>query len=84
MPIETSKSGTTVYTGEKGIKLFQLRALLSALKLQAKGIRMTRHLSATTAGRRLGFKGRTAEAMIPEVEEAIRELDPQVTRIEEA
>lgn len=82
MPIETSEHGSIAVTGESGMQLFRLLWLRQALKLAIIGIKMTRHMSAMEAGRNLGFKGRTAKAMLPAVEAAIAELNPKVVRVE--
>lgn len=66
-----STGSATVVTGYH-IELYQLLALKGALNLQVQGIRVGR-VSATRAGQALGFTGRTAKAMIPQVEARIAE-----------
>ena len=61
------------------ISYYQLLVLRSALKLHVKGMRMSRGMSAMKAGRRLGFTGRTAAAMLPQVEAAIEALSNKET-----
>jgi hypothetical protein len=56
-------------------------ALRRSLKLHLVGLKS--RLSPIAAAKQLGFKGKTARALLPEVEAAIEELNKQVTRIVE-
>lgn len=80
MPIEI-REGSTSITGEKGMAFYRLAALVSALELQAVGLKMTRGISASTIARRdYGLKGSLPKL----IEQATRlrdEASAQVTRV---
>lgn len=79
--IEKTEGGALVMTG-KGIDLYQLLALRSALKLEMKGLRMSRHMSALKAAKAItGLKSSKREAQLAEVERLIATLEPKVTRV---
>ena len=44
MPVEITKNGTTIITGQ-AIDYFRMRTLLSGLKLELKGLKMSRGVS---------------------------------------
>jgi hypothetical protein len=82
MPVHVHKEGGFTVTGEKGIKLYTLMSLRSALKLHMVGLKS--RMSPIQAAQRMGFKGKTAKALLPEVQAAIDELNPKVARVVEA
>lgn len=68
MAIERSEYGTVTYTGEH-IALLRLKMLHSGLKLQAKtGMKLSGKFSTTKVARSMGFKGRTAKALLADME----------------
>lgn len=74
MPVEVLPSGSVCYSGPDGVGLFRLITLHSALKLQARtGMKMSR-VSAVACAKRLGYKGRTAKALLEDIEKKHPEL----------
>ena len=55
---------------KEGIEFFRLLALRGALKLMTVGIK-TRNANPIKVAQSYGFKGRTAKALLPQVEEYI-------------
>jgi hypothetical protein len=79
--IEHSPSGAVVATG-KGVELFRLLALKSALKLEIKGLRMSRRMSALKAAKSItGLSSNKRDVQLAEVERLISCLEPKVTRV---
>jgi hypothetical protein len=79
--IEQTASGGTVVTG-KGIDLYRLIALKSALKLESHGMRVSRHVNARKiAKQETGLKTNDYAKLIAAVEAKIAELSPQVARV---
>jgi hypothetical protein len=67
MPVEVHESGSVTYSGPDGVALYRLITLKHALKMQATtGMKMTR-ISAVACAKRLGFKGRTAKALLADL-----------------
>lgn len=62
----------TVLTGQ-AIEDFRIMTLYRALSMQARGLRLTR-VSATVAARRSGYVGRTAKALLADMERKHPEL----------
>jgi hypothetical protein len=68
MAIERTEYGATVLTGEH-INLFRLRMVYQGLKLQAEtGMKLSGKFSTTKVARSMGFKGRTAKALLADME----------------
>lgn len=68
MAIERSEYGHVTITGEH-IQLYRLVMLHSGLKMQARsGIRLSGKFSTTKVAREMGFKGRTAAALLADME----------------
>jgi hypothetical protein len=82
MPIDVREHGTTI-TGT-GIELYRLMALLSALKLEEKGLKLSRGRSALqVAKKQYGLKGNRA-SIIEQVQAMVDELNPKVPRTYDA
>jgi hypothetical protein len=84
MPIVQDKSGVRSYEGRESVEVFRLRALLSGLRLQKKGLRMSSRLpQATTICRRqYGLKG-NIDKMIEQVEALVQEQLQKVVIVDE-
>lgn len=76
--ITVGKNGETTYTGA-GIDAFRLIVLKSALRMKAKGLTFSARVNPIKAAKALGFKGRTAAELLPQVEAAILETRKTVT-----
>lgn len=74
----TNGIGGTTFTGA-GIDAFRLATLKSALSLEAKGMKMSRHRSALSIAKGMGFKARTAKDAIPLVQAALDEIKGKLT-----
>lgn len=74
MPVELHPSGRMSFTGEDGVSLFRLVTLHSALRLQANTGMKASRISAVTCAKRLGYKGRTAKALLDDMESKHPEL----------
>jgi hypothetical protein len=72
------KQGETTFTGA-GINAYQLIVLKSALRMKAKGLNFSAKVNPIKAAQRLGFKGRTAAELLPQVEKALEESRKTVT-----
>lgn len=83
MPIYHSPTGATCITGE-GIKLYRAAMILSGLKLQKKGIRLTRNAPAcsTIVRSEFGFRG-NLDAQIEQMEAYVQVLKQSVTHVQE-
>lgn len=83
MPIYHSPTGATCITGE-GITLYRAATILSGLKLQKKGIRLTRRAPAcsTIVRNEFGFKG-SIDAQIAQMEAYVQVLKQSVVHIQE-
>lgn len=82
--IENTETGAVVMTG-KGIDLYRLLVLKTSLKLEMKGIRMSRRMSALKAAKMItGLKSSKREVQLAEVERLIATLEPKVTRVSTA
>lgn len=68
MAIERSEYGTVTVTGEH-IALLRLRMVHSGLRLQARtGMKLTGKFSTVKVAQSMGFKGRTAKALLADME----------------
>ena len=74
MPVEVHASGAVSYTGEDGVALFRLITLHSALRLQANTGMKASRISAVACAKRLGYTGRTAKALLADIERKHPEL----------
>jgi hypothetical protein len=85
MPIEITKEGTTICTGE-GIEVFRLAQLLTGLRFEQRtpGMRMSsRTPKATTIARKLyGLKG-NADKLIAQVEKLLEQAKQRTTYVHE-
>lgn len=74
MPIEVSENGSITVTGQDGMEIYRRVTLYHALRLQARtGMKMSR-ISAVACAKRLGYKGRTAAALLADMEKNHPEL----------
>lgn len=74
MPVEVTQDGRVIYSGQDGVGLYRLITLRAALKLQVEtGIKMSR-VSAVACAKRLGYEGRTAKALLQDIEKKHPEL----------
>lgn len=74
MPAELHANGTMVFTGADGVGLYRMVTLYHSLKLQAEtGMKMSR-ISAVACAKRLGYVGRTAKALLADMERKHPEL----------
>jgi len=68
MSIERDQYGNTTITGEH-IQLYKLVLLHRGLKLQAEtGMKLSGKFSTTKVAQSMGFKGRTAKALLADME----------------
>jgi hypothetical protein len=68
MAIERSEYGSVTITGEH-IALYRLKMVHSGLKLQARsGMRLSGKFSTVKVAQQMGFKGRTAKALLADME----------------
>lgn len=74
MPVEVHPSGAVSFIGEDGVGLFRLLTLRSALKLQATTGMKASRISAVACAKRLGYQGRTAKALLADLERKHPEL----------
>lgn len=74
MPVEINDNGSMSFTGEDGVSVFRLVMLHSALRLQANTGMKASRISAVTCARNLGYKGRTAKALLADIESKHPEL----------
>jgi len=83
MAIKTFEGGGTVVTGNH-IEVVRLMALKAALKLEIKGIKMSRGVSAFSIVRQsLGFKG-SKQKVLTQLEKYIEEMKVAVNQAETA
>lgn len=74
MPIEVHENGSISVTGQDGMEIYQRVTLYHALRLQARtGMKMSR-VSAVACAKRLGYKGRTANTLLADMERKHPEL----------
>lgn len=76
--ITLGKDGATTFTGA-GIDAYRLIVLKSALRMKAKGLKFSAKVNPIKAARALGFTGKTAAELLPQVEAAILESRKTVT-----
>lgn len=58
MPVEITQSGAVGFIGSDGVNLFRMMTILRGLKMEAKGLKMTRGMSCLAiAKREFGLKG---------------------------
>lgn len=74
MPVELHPSGNITFTGEDGVGLFRLITLYHALRLQANTGTKACRISAVACAKRLGYEGRTAKALLADMERKHPEL----------
>lgn len=78
MSIETFEGGGMVITGEH-MELYRLLALKGALKLEARGLKLSRRTSASTvAKKQYGLKG-NRDKLIAQVEQLIANFKAEKT-----
>jgi len=75
MPIEQFNDGVAI-TG-KGIPLYRLMVMRSGVRLEAKGLRMSRQSMTAMAKRELGVKG-NRDKVLAALDAAIEELGAEV------
>jgi hypothetical protein len=74
MPVQLHESGAMSFTGEDGVGLYRLVTLYHSLKFQVRtGMKVSR-VSAVACAKRLGYKGRTAKALLEDIERKHPEL----------
>jgi hypothetical protein len=79
MPVQLHESGAMSFTGEDGVGLYRLVTLYHSLKVHAAleqvrtGMKVSR-VSAVACAKRLGYKGRTAKALLEDIERKHPEL----------
>ena len=74
MPVEHLPNGGMSFTGEDGVAAFRLVMLHSALRLQARTGMKASRISAVACAKQLGYKGRTAQALLDDIESKHPEL----------
>jgi hypothetical protein len=67
MAVEVSEYGCVTLTGEH-IALYRLKLLHSGLKMQVDGIRLSGKFSSVKVAKQMGFTGRTAKALLADME----------------
>lgn len=84
MSITIDSNGNATSFEGNGIEVYRLAMLLSALKLQAKGIHMSRRMPAASsiAKRDYGLKGSVAK-LIPQVEALLAQAKAQTAYVYE-
>ena len=80
--ITTGASGSIMMDGPDAVEVYRLATLISALKLQKAGIRMSSRIpQATTICRKqYGLKG-SIDKLIPQVEKLLAEQKEKVTYV---
>src|SRR5688500_1616927 len=85
MPITIYKDGATAIRGPEGIKLYRMLNILMGLKLELRGMRLTRKAPScfSIARREFGLKG-SKQKILADFQKLCDEQDIKVTRVYEA
>jgi hypothetical protein len=82
--ITLCRSGATMAAGRDAVEVFRLATLISALKLEKKGIRMTRGYSALSVAKQTtGLRTNDRDTQIARIEVMLEQAKREVLYIDE-